>query len=172
VAIPLVVLPLVAFAIALATQAILLAVSSAVLMASGVEPDTVWSRLSAQMPVVMLYGVMAHALWFAPIYGWLLLVSAWAKKAPFLWAVLPVFGAFVVEKIAFGTSHVASLVQYRFMGAMREAFAANAMKEPIMQLSQLDPVRFLGSPGLWIGLAFAAAFLAAAIWLRRRREPI
>jgi ABC-2 type transport system permease protein len=124
------------------------------------------------MTLVMLYGLAVHALWYAPIYGWLLLVSAWAKRAPFLWAVLPVFAGFVVEKIAFGTSHVASLVRYRVLGAMSEAFALDAMSEPITQVSLLDPVRFLGSPGLWIGLAFAAAFLAAATWLRRRREPI
>ena len=28
------------------------------------------------------------------------------------------------------------------------------------------------SPGLWIGLGFAAAFLAAAVRLRRYRDPI
>lgn len=171
--IPLAILPLVAFAIALATQAILFVLGSAVLLASDVELATLWSRLPLfQMSVVMLYGLIVHALWYAPIYGWLLLVSAWAKKAPFLWAVLPIFAAFIVEKIAFGTSHVASLIQYRVMGAMREAFASNAMKEPITQLAQLDPARFMSSPGLWVGLAFAAGFLAAAIWLRRRREPI
>jgi hypothetical protein len=31
---------------------------------------------------------------------------------------------------------------------------------------------FLAYPGLWIGLAIAAAFLAAAVRLRRYREPI
>ena len=31
---------------------------------------------------------------------------------------------------------------------------------------------FLSSPGLWIGLAVAAAFLAAAVKLRRDRGPI
>jgi hypothetical protein len=31
---------------------------------------------------------------------------------------------------------------------------------------------FLSPPGLWIGLAFAAAFLAAGVRLRRNREPI
>jgi hypothetical protein len=35
-----------------------------------------------------------------------------------------------------------------------------------------DPAKFLSTPGLWIGLAFAAAFLAAAVRLRRYREPI
>jgi len=39
-------------------------------------------------------------------------------------------------------------------------------------LTQIDPGKFLSSPALWIGLVFAAAFVAAAVWLRRYREPI
>jgi hypothetical protein len=39
-------------------------------------------------------------------------------------------------------------------------------------LTQLNPGRFLISPGLWIGLALAAALLTAAVQLRRYREPI
>jgi len=36
----------------------------------------------------------------------------------------------------------------------------------------MTPARYLSSPGLWVGLAVAAVFLAAAVWLRRDREPI
>jgi ABC-2 type transport system permease protein len=172
-AMAMVVIPLMAFAIALATQVALFLLTCVMLVVKGIDVSTLTSRLPlVQMTIAMLYGLAVHVLWYAPIYGWLLLVSAWARKAPFLWAVLPVFAAFVVEKIAFGTGYVATLIQYRFMGAMREAFAANAMKDPIMQLSQLDPARFFSSSGLWAGLAVAAALLAAAIWSRRRREPI
>ena len=147
--------------------------STVALAVQGLELSTVWSRLPlGQMPIVMLYGVAVHALWFAPIFGWLLLVSAWAKKAPSLWAVLPVFGGFIFEKIAFGTGYLTDLVQYRVMGAMAEAYSDNAMRESITQVSQLDPVKFLSSWGLWIGLAFGAAFLVAAIRIRRSREPI
>ena len=39
-------------------------------------------------------------------------------------------------------------------------------------LTHLTLGQFLISPGLWIGLAIAAAFLAAAVRLRRYREPI
>jgi hypothetical protein len=39
-------------------------------------------------------------------------------------------------------------------------------------ITQITPGRFLGSPGLWIGLVFAAACLAAAVRLRQYREPI
>jgi len=36
----------------------------------------------------------------------------------------------------------------------------------------LSPAHFLATPGLWTGLALAAVFLAAAIQLRRYRNPL
>jgi hypothetical protein len=38
-------------------------------------------------------------------------------------------------------------------------------------LTHITPFRFLGAPGLWLGLAVTAAFLAAAVRLRRYRDP-
>jgi ABC-2 type transport system permease protein len=39
-------------------------------------------------------------------------------------------------------------------------------------MTHITPAQFLSSPGLWVGLAFAAAFLAAAVRLRRYQGPI
>jgi ABC-2 type transport system permease protein len=39
-------------------------------------------------------------------------------------------------------------------------------------MAHIAPAHFLSSPGLWIGLGVAAAFLAAAVRLRRYQEPI
>jgi hypothetical protein len=36
----------------------------------------------------------------------------------------------------------------------------------------IDAATFFSAPGLWIGLVIAAIFLAAAVRLRRYREPI
>ena len=55
------------------------------------------------MTLVMLYGLTVHALWHAPLYAWLLLVSGWARRTPFLWAVLPPLALGVLERIAFQT---------------------------------------------------------------------
>jgi ABC-2 type transport system permease protein len=171
--IPIVVQPLLSYLIAQATMLVTLFASSTVLLASGTNPVTLWSRLPLfQMPLVMLYGVTAHALWFAPIYAWLLLVSSLVRRATFLWAALPFFALYVIERLALGTTYIPSLLKYRVMGAMAEAFSVNATKAPIIELSQLDPLRFLSSPGLWIGLVLAAAFLTAALHVRRNREPI
>jgi ABC-2 type transport system permease protein len=173
--VPLVVLPLVALALSLATFASLLAASTVVLLANGMSPARLLAELHfVQEPLVMAYGLTVHALWFAPVYCWLILVSAWARRAPLLWAVLPVVGAGAVERIAFHTSLVPAFLRSRFLGAMGLAFAHG---EPgsagmIDRLAQLTPGTFLGNGEVWIGLAFSAAFLAATVWLRRERELI
>jgi ABC-2 type transport system permease protein len=112
-----------------------------------------------------------HALWYTPIYGWLLLVSAWARRAALLWAVLPVFAIIIAENIAMNSNWFASAMRYRVLGAMSEAFKPNAMHAPVTELSQLEPGRFFANQNLWLGLGFAAACIAGAIYLRRRREP-
>jgi ABC-2 type transport system permease protein len=172
--IPILVVPLVSFAITIATQWIMLLMSTAVLLGSGLGVATLWTRLPFfQMSLMLLFHLVAvHGLYYAPIYGWLLLVSGWARRATFLWAGLPLLAIAVVEKIAFNTSHFGALLQFRFNGGA----GADAMTAPGSIL--MHPVtllmlgRFLSSPGLWIGLAIAAAFLAAAVRLRRYQGPI
>lgn len=172
--IPLLVLPLIALVLSVATVTLLRILGSAVLAASGLNPARLWSEAQwLQEPLIMLYGLTVHALWFAPIYGWLLLVSAWARRTPVLWAALPVVTFLAFERIAFGGSRLASLLGYRVTGAMAEAFADGpAAQGDVTLLAQLTPARFLAAPGLWLGLAFAGACLAAAVRLRRGREPI
>ena len=173
-AIPFVVLPLLAYALSIVTQVFLLIVRSAVLTGSGTSPVPLWSEVRFFTGLlVMFYGLAVHALWLAPIYAWLLLVSAWARRAVLLWALVPAIAVGALEMIAFNTSRFLKLLQYRFSGAMHEAFAVElAPHGDIDRLSQLDPVRFFTRPGLWLGLAFAAACLAATVRLRRNREPI
>jgi ABC-2 type transport system permease protein len=173
--IPIVVLPLIALVLSIATQLIMLWVSTGLLLANGMSPARLWAAFEF-FPglVVMFYGLAAHALWFAPIYGWLLLVSAWARRMPVLWAVLPLLAISAVERITFGSMHFMSMLQYRVAGAMIEGFGSNASNvgESLHGVSEPSLVRFLTAPGLWIGLVFAAACLAAAVRLRRYRQPI
>jgi ABC-2 type transport system permease protein len=162
-----------ACAIGLVVQLAMLVASTAVLVLSGAGAAALWTRLPLlQMALVMVYGLTVHALWHAPLYGWLLLVSGWARRATLLWAVLPLLAIGVFERIVFQTSHFASLMKYRVAGAMKEAFVFEGQSGHVDRLTQLSPFRFLTCPGLWIGLLAAAAFLAAAARLRRRREPI
>jgi ABC-2 type transport system permease protein len=169
--IPLVILPLLTFVTTLITQLLMLLWSTVVLLPSGLAATT-WTRVPwLQNSLVLLYSLIAIALWHAPIYGWMLLVSAWARRAALLWAVLPLLAIGFLEKIAFNSRHFAFMLRNRLIGFFDQAFASKP-HGTIDSLSQLTPGRFLSAPGLWIGLIFAAAFLAAAVRLRRYREPI
>jgi ABC-2 type transport system permease protein len=167
VSIPLIVLPLVSFAIIVVTQFIMLLISTAALLPSGLAATT-WANFNLfQQSLILLYGLVAIALWHAPIYGWALLVSGWARRATFLWAILPLLAIGFFEKITFNTSYVASILKDRLLGFAPEAFAFSAHAVP-----QLTPGKYLSTPGLWFGLVFAAVFIAAAIRLRRYRGPL
>jgi ABC-2 type transport system permease protein len=176
--IPLVVLPALVIGITVVTHLIMLLISSGVLILSGTNPVTLWRQLPLlQMQLVLLYGVIVLALGQAPLFAGLLLISAWARRTAFLWAVLPPLAICFIEKTLFKTMHFAHLLGYLMTGGAENAFsfrtASGAPVDPhFIPLAQITPWRFLSSPGLWIGLAFAAMFLAAAVRLRRYREPI
>ena len=171
--IPIVILPLLTFAITVVTQWIMLLLSTVVLLGDRQNVVTLWTNLPLwHMSLMLLFHLWAiHGLWYAPFYAWLLLVSGWARRLPFLWAILPLFAIGIVEKIAFNTSHFAGILGYRMSGRSSGA-AATGVSMSMDSLTHLTLGQFLISPGLWIGLAIAAAFLAAAVRLRRYREPI
>jgi ABC-2 type transport system permease protein len=170
--IPILVIPLVTFAVTVATQLIMLLASSAVLAGSGISPGTLWAHVPFFKTSLINLGhlVVYHGIWYAPFYGWLLMVSAWANRAPFLWATLPPIAIGVVERVAFNTSHFAAMVRYRFMGDAASGASAGGMTMDM--LGPHSPGEYLTSPGLWFGLAVTAAFLFAAVRLRRYRGPI
>jgi ABC-2 type transport system permease protein len=186
--VPLVVLPIIAYLVTVLTQIVILVLSLVVGLAKGMPVDTFFQAPFGDLTLVLLYGLVTQSLWLAPFYGWLLLVSAWAKRAPFLWAFLPPLAVCLIEKIALGSGHFAHLLGYRIGGGFHEAFVEPvhnvvrtagghmAMKGPPqipqVTLADLDPARFVMSPGLWLGLLFAVGFFFGAVWLRRRREPV
>jgi ABC-2 type transport system permease protein len=170
-AIPLVILPLLSFAITIATQFAMLLLSSVILAGSGVNIGALWRDASfLHVSVVLLYHLLTvHGLWYAPIYGWLLLVSAWAPRAPFLFAFLPPFVIYGVEKLAFNTSYFLGMIQNRLIGP-GNSMAPNAAPPDFM--ATLIPHHFFDTPGLWTGLLVAAIFLFGALRLRRNQGPI
>src|SRR5437773_1413927 len=168
--IPLIVLPLATFAIIVATQLVMMLWTSVLLISHGMSPASTWTYVPLfRNSFILLYGLAAIGLWHAPIYGWALLISGWARRATFLWAILPFFAIAFFEKITFGTSHFASMLKDRLMGFAPTAFAFNMHS---VNGPQLTPAAYLSSPGLWLGLMVAVAFIAVAIRLRRYRGPL
>jgi ABC-2 type transport system permease protein len=175
--IPLVVLPVLVFAITVILQLMMLVLKLAAVVVSGVGTATPWAPPLFELEVVLLYTLAVHALWHAPVYCWLLLVSGWARRATFLWAVLPPVAIGALEYVAFHTSYFGSMLHDRLFGFAASAFELKdksgvPIDPHFIPLAQLAPGRFLSSPGLWLGLVVAAAFFAAAVRLRRYQGPI
>jgi ABC-2 type transport system permease protein len=171
-AIPIVILPLVTFAVTVATQLVMLTIQSLVLVLHGLDPAIIWNHLPLFAMWLMLLGhlVIVHGFFYAPVYAWLLFVSAWARRAVFLWATLPLLAIGIAEKIAFSTSQFAAMLGSRISGGPgTEAFPDPGTMSSMGHLPVLDS---LLSAGMWIGLVVAALLLAAAVRLRRYREPI
>jgi ABC-2 type transport system permease protein len=181
--VPLVLVPLVSFAAAVVAQLAIFAIVLLVFPLVAAKAHLVWNgmpvdyrtvgRVWAGVPVgyltlAMLYGLFAMALWHAPIYAWLLLVGGWARRLTFVWAVAPLGGLMIVERISFGTQRLEALFEDRLLGIGTRAFSEMGGNA----LPGLTPGRFLFDPALWIGLAVAVLFLGAAVLLRRYRQPM
>jgi len=165
------VIPLMAFAATVATQVVMLLVDSAVLSANHVSPSIVWDQLSLADIVRINFGhvVAFHGLWYAPLYAWLLFVSAWATRLPFLWAALPPAAIIVIERVAFNTAHFAGLLQLLLVGGSGADTMSGTKHVMTMDMLNVPWGQFLFGPGLWIGLVLSAVLLLGAVRLRRVR---
>lgn len=164
--IPMLALPLITFAVTFVTQLFMLALG---LMSAGAGR---WAHLGLpQMWWGELFHMVAfHGIWWAPFWGWFLLVSAWARRAPLLWAILPPLAIGFGEKIAFGTSHFANWLEFRFVGGMNGPPQPYPMSTGMLMSE--SPLGFFVNVHLWTGFAMCAVFLALAVRLRRQRGPI
>jgi ABC-2 type transport system permease protein len=172
--IPIVILPLITFVVLVVTQGIMLVAGHVALLDNGAGGAASWVRV----PIFPLWGAMlyhlltVHALYYAPIYGWLLLVSAWARRAPILWATLPVAAVLIIEKLVFNSSAFAHMLLSRLGGGPGAIEYPPPGNMPIEAPTLANFGAFLASPGLWIGLVVCALFLAAAVRVRRYQGPI
>lgn len=167
--VPMVILPLVTFVITIAMQFVMLLLTSGIYSIRGESTAPLWHLPWPQMTSGLLYHlVTVHSLYYAPIFGWLLLVSAWAKRIPFIWAFVPPAAIGIIEKLVFNTTHFANMLGSRISGGMDSP----PQKGSMMLLWPSNSLEFLTRPGLWIGFVFAALCLTGAVLLRRRRDPI
>ena len=174
-------LSLVTFAL---TQLFVLIVISIALAAAGGSPAGLWNvGTMLSNWAFTLYVLVSCALWYAPFIAFLVLVSAWAKRAVLLWSILPFF-VIQAEFLLPGPNFIAPVI-FRHMGgypaaafALGDVFSsgdesamANFFSEGALSpLGLADPAGFLSEPALWVGAMVAALFVVAAIYLRRYRD--
>ena len=141
-----------------------------------------------QLFAVVLYWNLAGLVWFAPFAGYALLVSALFRRAPFLFAVVPL-GIIPLENLLLGKSFLWQAISQHFIAFGRivsgdrplipprglvpqelvpgsEVFTVTAARP----IDLIDPSMILAEPRFWIGLAIAAACVTAAIQLRRHSD--
>ena len=132
-------------------------------------------ELWLQVQALWLYVIATGVLWYAPVVGWLMLVSAWAKRAVILQALLPPLAIMLAELLFLGTRVSCIVLRDRLLGGGYAAFrhpihwslANGEMTPGVWRLP--DPEGFLSSPDVWIGVVIGAAFIAGAVQLRKRR---
>jgi ABC-2 type transport system permease protein len=154
----------------------------AIRVAYGSLPDVAvaWDTVAwLKVQGLMLYGLTMCMLWYAPLAAALLLVSAWVRKNVFLWTTLPPVIAIIIERVAFGTRYLVHLLEYRTWGIW-DALGVNptppegAGHGQVVSLARLFDNISMGKAflniDLWLGLAVAAAFVFAAVRIRRYRD--
>ena len=113
----------------------------------------------------MVLSWLVLALWYLPLFAWLMLASAVAKKTPSLWAIGLPLGAVILERWVLGSSYLFSAIATQ-VGSGTVAFF-NAMQG----LGQGQSNGLIGH-ALFGGLALSALFIVASIWLRNNRYEI
>ncbi len=112
--------------------------------------------------------ILPHALWMLPVYAWLMLVSMFANKAPFLWAVLPVVIILLLE--AFLVNYF-DLSHYYVVDLLRNYFslAPTSFSLHGSNIHQL-PFSLLVDNVSVVALAVSAGLLYLTYWLRVNRS--
>ncbi|CAN5139233.1 ABC transporter permease [soil metagenome] len=182
-AVALVLAPLIAYVVATIAQILSLGIGHATVALNAASAPTLRSGVQALVSAqaVLFYALFAVSLWYAPVYGWLLLVSAWAKRLPLLWASLVPVALVVLEQELFGSRHLAAWIGYRLSGIFSSGFqpdiwmrdqgaGGDFLQRPSDVIDLIAPGQLLASTGLWTGFAAAAVFTAVAIGLRRYRD--
>ena len=127
-----------------------------------------------------LFGVWFHtflslitvSLWLAPVWGWLMLASSYAKKVAFLWGVLPILMVFIAEGWVFRSSYFIEMVGERFgkAGLMLGSNIGVLVSEHEMDGLSMMWYEAYGTSAFWIGLIVAGGFVAGSIFIRRNRD--
>ena len=171
--------PLMTFIVAAVLQlATLISATVFVAVGGGDAGRLIWEPLSlSDVFGVSLYSLLAASLVNLPLIGWFLFCSAFVRKAPFLWAVLPFALIPMLELLIFRSGHFWSMLTNHFGSAYSSLFdideellpdEGNPFKE-IDFMSVIDVVGLLTSLSTWIGVAIAIGFGVGAVYMRRTR---
>ena len=180
--------PLIFWVIFVLTQVVIMLISSVVILVLGENPWTLYLSLGNPFKAwsLVLASYFAQSVWALPLYGWLMLVSAFAPRIPLLFAILPPVILGVLEL------WIDFLKTFTINDNLFGLFGRWFSNSPVIMSADDHGDEFgvaLGIPvtsdfdhavtianmfdrlvstDMLIGLAMAAVFIGATLWLRRR----
>ncbi|MBV34530.1 MAG: hypothetical protein CMP47_03625 [Rickettsiales bacterium] len=179
--------PFIYWLIIIGTNLLMLIIGTVFAWLSGVDA---WSALWAnsgffKVAMYQFAALYMAMLWAIPFVGYLLLISSWTKKVPFLVATVPPVLVIIAEGMIFKTASVATFLGEKMFGVVQALIAPfNTLAREFSQkraeieddLPIFDEFEFLTfgqqfqDTGFWTGLILGAAMIAAAIYIRRFRD--
>jgi ABC-2 type transport system permease protein len=186
----LVIAPIIAQAAAIVTSILLVLFSCVGAAIAGVNifAEVLGSPATYLAPLNLIGMLPIYALWALPTVGWLLMVSAWARTKPFLWAVgVPAMVGILITwfnsllgmgwDIAWFWKHIiarllTSVMPGSWLGSTTRLYkdGLNVGSESHVGNMLVQSWQTLGDPNIWIGAALGIAMIYAAIRLRRWRD--
>lgn len=186
-----VVVPAIATAGAIITSLLILVVLSIFVLLHGENPLYFWDiGAIARASFNMIAALPVYALWALPTIGWLMLCSAWAKRVPFIWAMLiPIlsgvmvwmlgvmdlfgktvgwFWGQVVARVLSGTLSGMDIVYRLIANPPSDDFEGPQDVARILSAGQTWSI--LASPELWVGVVLGALMIAGAMYRRRATD--
>jgi ABC-2 type transport system permease protein len=132
----------------------------------------VWGSLELFTNVSLVWlSLIPFVLWLFPLFAWLMLMSMFANKAPFLWALLPIIilvlvEAFVVHYFDLNSSFFIQILTDYF-GINEDTLQNNFNHEANMRLM---PIKVLMSKISVVAIAVGAGLMYLTYWLRVNRS--
>jgi len=166
-------IPLFYFGVLAVFQLFLLLFATVVAWFGGSSGVTIWT--SSNLFGVLfngLFSLIITSLWLAPLWGWLMLASSWAKKVAFLWGTLPIFMISVAEGMIFHSSSFIEMVGERIADgfAILNSNMHYLVGADMFDIHVMRWYEVFSSMEFWAGLFVTAVFLAGAVFTRRHRD--
>jgi ABC-2 type transport system permease protein len=132
-----------------------------------------WLKIQASFLLLLASGI----LWYLPILTYLMVVSVWARRNAFLWAVLPPVSILAIEGLILQSHNFGNFLGRRFIGMFQILQASSGKmfgdeNEGIVTVGEvLNSVTAVFTHyETWAGVLAAAAMIFAAIRIRRYRD--
>jgi ABC-2 type transport system permease protein len=132
-----------------------------------------WLKIQASFLLLLASAI----LWYLPILTYLMVVSVWARRNAFLWAVLPPVSILAIEGLILQSHNFGNFLGRRFIGMFQILQASSGKmfgdeNEGIVTVGEVlkSVTAVFTHYETWAGVLAAAAMIFAAIRIRRYRD--